>query len=307
MTDADSPQQKNHRVDEDARNHLESLREQVDQFSDLLCENSIPRPGSAFDQEEGILSIRSPRDVSTVAMLNALDHLRLLSDHALSTSRITAFASFTLIRSAITAAGLAGWLLSADGSTERLRRTLVITYYELKNARTAARELDGNPRPETPENASYNLRLKAASSVIRKYSEQLDKVQSDAIQNGIAKGTSKEELICITDKPSDTTTITEASKLISSDLSYYHDFGATKEVVRVWRTMSAHAHGLSWAAELTATIEVKSDGTSVMTWNPQGEDLLQGIQVAWDLLYGACKRYIELLGAQPESSSQNMQ
>ncbi|WP_280301169.1 hypothetical protein [Nocardia abscessus] len=299
MIDAEEPQNP-HRVDEFTRGRLAALKEATDEYADLLCDNSTPRPGSDFAKEEGILSIRSPRDVATVVSLNALDHLRLLADHALATSRITAFASFTLIRSAITAAGLAGYLLAAESSKERLRRTLVITYHELSNARTAARELDGEFKPKSPGNESYNQRLAAAKRVIVRYSEQIAKVENDAIDHKIISDRSEDSLKLIQRKPNDTTMVFEAAKLISPDLPYYHDFGATKEAVRVWRTMSAHAHGLSWAAELSANISVNKDGAIVTTWNPQCEDLLQGIQVAWDIMYGVCARYIELLGAQPQ-------
>ncbi|MEU0506749.1 hypothetical protein [Nocardia sp. NPDC005998] len=298
MTDPDAPQP--HAVDVSTRNRLESLKEAIDAYADLLCDHAAPHPGSDFLEEEGKLSIRSPHEVATVVALNALDHLRLIADHALASSRITAFASFTLVRSAITAAGLAGWLLAAEDSKERLRRTLVITHYELSNARTAAREIDGQFRDDTEGNASYNQRLAAVKRVIANYTSQIEKIETDAVNLEIAPGRSKDELKVISSKPSDTDIIREATKLISVDLDYYHEFGVAKEVLRIWRTMSAHAHGLSWAAELTATVTTEADGAILTTWNPQGEDLLQGIQVAWDLMYGATVRYIELLGAQPE-------
>ncbi|WP_213578547.1 hypothetical protein [Rhodococcus sp. USK13] len=297
MTEDATPQRL-HLIDGKTREHLERLVPAINQYADLLCDHSSPRPGSAFAAEEGVLTIRSPRDAVTVVGLNALDHLHLAATSVLNSSRITAFATFTLVRSAITAAGLAGWLLASDDSIVRQTRTLNLTYHELKNERTAARELVGQDKPDLPEHAVYNARHKSASAAVERLTARLEDVKMDAVRIGAAADMSKEALLCVTDKPTDTSMIGEATKLVRAQ-EYYEDFGAKQEVVRVWRTMSAHAHGLSWAAEMTTARGTDANGREVTLWNPQGEDLLQGIQVAWDLLYGMAEKYIELLGARP--------
>ncbi|MFD6677652.1 hypothetical protein ACFWDA_25245 [Rhodococcus zopfii] len=292
-------------LDDATRERLEALLPVINEMADFYGNAGYPAPGSALESEMGVLTTQSTAATIPVIGLNALDHLHNAAQGALGGGRISAFSTFTLVRSAITAAGLGGWILAADTDQERQTRALCLAYHEAKNNRTAALELANNraERDATPENEHYNARRASALAKIDELTAHLDAIVADAIQIGVGDCPDADEIEKrIKTKPSDTHVIGAAAALVKPQ-PYYDDFGAKSEILLRWRTLSAHAHGLSWAARMSVVEATTSDGKPLSIWNPQGEDLLQGIQVAWDLLYGMTDRYIELMGRRSDQAA----
>ncbi|WP_157535293.1 hypothetical protein [Nocardia inohanensis] len=290
-------------LDDETREHLEALVPAIEKLADFYCDAGRPMPGSALESELEVLTTQTTVATIPVIGLNALDHLQMAARGVLRARQISAFSTFTLVRSAITAAGLGGWILAAETEKERQSRTLCVAYHEAKNNRTAARELvnDHAERDATPENEHYNARRDSALNKIKQLNAQLDAIVADAVRIGVGDSPTAETIKKhIKEKPTDTEIIGAAAALVAPH-AYYADFGAKSEIVLRWRTMSAHAHGLSWAARMSVVEATTGEGRQLSIWNPQGVDLLQGIQVAWDLVYGMTERYIELMGRRPAS------
>ncbi|UGQ43397.1 hypothetical protein [Rhodococcus aetherivorans] len=289
-------------LDDETRERLEALLPVINEMADFYGNAGHPAPGSALETELEVLTTQSTVATIPVIGLNALDHLHNAAKSVLNAGQISAFSTFTLVRSAITAAGLGGWILAADTDQERQTRTLCVAYHETKNNRTAVREFvkDMPQRDATPENEHYNARRASALTKIEQLTSELDAIVADAIRIGLGDDPNAERIKKdIKEKPFDTTIIGAAAALVAPHPNYA-DFGAKREILRIWRTMSAHAHGLSWAARMSVVEATTDEGQPLSIWNPQGEDLLQGIHVAWDLLYGMMDRYIELMGRRPD-------
>ncbi|MFI2232273.1 hypothetical protein [Nocardia testacea] len=258
----------------------------IEAFGDFLCEGAVPRPGSEYAAESGELTGVQTWSAAVEAGLSGLDHLHYFADTTIKARRVTAFASFTVLRSAISAVALAGWLISGD-RTERLTRTLTLRRLEASNQITAVDEIINAPRGP------------AESAYARKRREQATKKRADllAVQNTIDEDAVRLELDLakITRMPRDWQLVKIAADLV--DPAEYHDFGASRESVLTWRVLSAYAHGQIWAANMSARTVVDPDGIHMTTWAPDRDFLMQGFTAAWDLMYGAFDRYIDLAGA----------
>ncbi|OZF27400.1 hypothetical protein CH295_22930 [Rhodococcus sp. 14-2483-1-2] len=277
-------------MDAQLRERLEALLSVIDGAVELFESRNTLREGCDFVAEFCLFKSRTPYETAVLVSLNVLDHVRFVAKAVLSGDRLTAFAPFSIVRSALTGATLAAWILD-ENPNERRRRTLTITHHELKNQRNAFRGLaDAPERPNTEANVYYNTRREQARNQIAKVNAQIAEVRTDAAAFGF-------DFDEIKRKPYDTDIVEIGAAVISPDLPYYEDFGKQYEAVRTWRTLSAHAHGFSWAAELTTATANRADGSKVHAFDPQGEDLLQGIQVVWDVFYGVMDRFIILAGA----------
>ncbi|MDI9943271.1 MULTISPECIES: hypothetical protein [unclassified Rhodococcus (in: high G+C Gram-positive bacteria)] len=275
-----------HEITESTREHMEHLLEACRGYADFWCDNSTPAPGSELADEEDSLTVRSTSVLAAEAAMVALDHLHLTASFVLAEKRLTAFATFTVVRSAITAAAVAAWLVAPEKAT-RLERALNLNRQQARNEKVAAEEMIGPDRPKTPENEAYNTRTEGAKKAVQRMNETLQQIESDVARL-------KLEPTAITRQPRDNVLIEEAAELVSPTKPHYEDFGPVVEIRQKWRTLSAHAHGQAWAANLSARVETNPITGVRTSWNPPAWLLDQGILIAMDLLEAATQRYREL-------------
>ncbi|MGW4125887.1 hypothetical protein [Nocardia sp. NPDC004711] len=277
-----------HRVTEEMAASLTEALGNINKFGDFLCGESVPRPGSEYAAESGFLTDVQTWSSAVEAGLSALDHLYYFADTTVKAGRVTAFASFTVLRSAIASVALAGWLVEGD-QKQRLTRTLALRRLEDNNQIAALDEIVDAPRP----------RQGVESDHVRKRREQAASRRADmvAIQDSIDSDATKLRIDVseVKKMPRDGVLLAVAAKLVKP--ATYYDFGADRESLLNWRILSSYAHGQTWAANMSAQVTLGNDGVRRTQWAPDKQFLMQGFQVAWNLMYGPFDRYVDLAGA----------
>lgn len=288
MTETDPKPRKLNEVDDVLRDRLNALLESIDVAADYLEVGCSP--GSDFVNDHQVFTSRSPFDAGSLILWSVLDHLRFVAKGVLGGDRLTAFAPFTVVRTALTAATLASWMLS-ENADERRFRTLVVTYEELRNKRNALKMIAEAPdRTDVTDVADYNTRRESARRELVKLDAEVDKIKADAASFGVAFTAVRDG------KPQDGQIVEAGAELIASDKHYYDPFGKATETKLMWRTLSSHAHGFSWAAAMTSVVTQHPDGREMNAFDPQAADLLVGLQVVWDVFTGVLARFATLAG-----------
>ncbi|NDV08106.1 hypothetical protein GXW84_27025 [Rhodococcus sp. IEGM 248] len=157
-----------------------------------------------------------------------------------------------------------------------------LAWQEASNERSAAHEFV----VAVPIGAAPHLkaRVQDAKRVVAKNDVILEQIRRDAERNGTEVGAVKR-------KPKDQDVIKIASRSIHP-APQYNEFGPEKEALATWRFLSAHAHGQGWAANTTSqTVADPDSGIPRTMWNPDIEMAMQGVRIAWALLYAAFAQY----------------
>jgi len=276
-------------VDEAMRQHLTDVLKSVVNFGDFLCMHSSPLPHSELAKESHALTGVETWSTAVEAGIAATDHLHYFVRTTLNMRVIAPFASFTLLRSAISAAALAGWLLEGD-SNERLLRTLQLRRLEAVNHITALNRIVNAVREP---NESNQAKKRRADSLDRRR-------QAEAIRAEIDKDAAdlKFPSKAVSSMPRDGELVKIAARL--TPRQPHHDFDPTDEAVMVWQLLSSYAHGQSWAADISAQVS-SIGGRQHKQWAPDQEFLMLGLYVAGELMKGAFDRYITLAGREIRS------
>lgn len=258
----------------------------INEFHDIVGgDGSAYWTTSAFHDDAILFEGDTPAECARLAAFASFDHLHYFARYSVETKRTSAFAPFTVVRSALTAAATSAWILEDRDPKERRLRALIYRYQDAINQRNAAAAIVSVPRPSEPS-SQFDSRHRAAVSSQKEANLALAKVSADAQRCQIDSSEYKR-------KPHDIDIINLGSKL-TGDHELFNDFGITPEMLLHWRSLSASAHGQSWAARMTAKEDVNDDGIPVSRWSPSHDLLMAGYRITWQTLYGMWERYGEL-------------
>ena len=181
-------------------------------------------PGSPVSDENAFLApIYRPFALCTKQPLgSALDHLELVAETLKSKGEPHSFAEATLIRTAITAASYALWMLS-DDADERRYHALQFAFKDYDGWSSYVRTEGQNP--ETPDPARYAA---DAAEAIAEFDRRRDWIVTQA---NVLTGESW--------------TVRQFRDRLPSDTAVVEQAGT--RVLSPWRFLSGYAHGLPWA------------------------------------------------------------
>ncbi|MGD1240213.1 hypothetical protein [Mycobacterium seoulense] len=181
-------------------------------------------PGSPVSVENAFLApVYRPFALCTKQSLgSALDHLELVAETLNTKGEPHPFAEATLIRTAITAASYALWMLSGD-SSERRYRALQFAFKDYDGWSSYVRTEGQNPEAPDPERYAADTAI-AIAEFDRRRNWIVD-------QANILKGESW--------------TVRQFRDRLPSDTAVVEQAGA--RVLGPWRFLSGYAHGLPWA------------------------------------------------------------
>lgn len=200
-------------------------------------------------------------------LINSLDHLRFLAWSLESRDMPFPYAQASLIRTAITAASTATWMVSGKDSTERLWRAMQFIFNDLKSHRkwmeTVASEPINQQRPQH-EKEIYDNQLVEIE-------RQLDWIVGKATElSGSPIPLSRRTYADKFD--SDSEIVRSAGSIVPIISGDGWDSGIT--LSHTWQLLSGYAHARPWASmyggknvvknatpdEITGTIEVSPQG-----------------------------------------------
>jgi hypothetical protein len=174
-------------------------------------------------------------------LLTALDHLRFLSWSLQNRDEPYPFAQFTLIRTAITAASTALWMLSGNSVDERRIRALE---FNLKDIRSYMAWVD------TVKAFSQNQNLSADEQArVDAERAEMDRRQdwivgqANLLLDNPAKPMTRKSFV---NRTLDTEVVKTAGGAISPSVTGGFDPAIT--LLNTWQTMSGYAHARPWAA-----------------------------------------------------------
>ncbi len=155
---------------------------------------------------------------------------------------VRGYALPTLVRSAITGAGTALWLMDPNVHQRRLR-ALRMSYQIAKNELNFVK---GVP-------VDWNG-VGAGPTVVEKQQKQLSREQKlqRVIDNGTALGLSERD---VKDKPNDTTMVEEGAKRLPPGT---FQCPPEEHILTEWRLLSGRAHGLIWPVHYSDNAPVQA-------------------------------------------------
>lgn len=95
---------------------------------------------------DALATAHDPLDMQICSLLSvAVDHLSSLKFQVVDANMVPAFAGFSLIRSAVEAAGIGLWMLGPSSRDERVLRTVQTSYESVHDAHVIRCEVEGKP------------------------------------------------------------------------------------------------------------------------------------------------------------------
>jgi hypothetical protein len=222
---------------------------------------------------------------------SALDHLELVAETLNNRSSPGPYAESTLIRTAITAASTALWMVAPNEATERRLRTLEFIFRDFDNYLSYLQRVRVEGAPEDVKQAAEADRIIAGIPA-----DRLDWIVARVRELSPAGGP-----VAVKDfrrnKTSDTAIVAEAARAL--DPAAPGGFDPAPHLVSMWKYMSAFAHGLPWASTADWQIQGHDEETGKLTITVQADPnrLLNAAFAAVLVVEKAINRWRELCAA----------
>ncbi|WBP94906.1 hypothetical protein O6072_02630 [Mycolicibacterium neoaurum] len=239
--------------------------------------------GSPIDNDDAALDAFSMRELIGAPLRAAIDDLVLAAVSLDKWKAVRGFAHPTLVRSAITGAATAIWIMDPDVTVRRLR-ALRMSYQIAKAELTFVRGV-----PENWNGPAAGPTAEQKLDRVRSREKKLQRV----VDNAIRLGFSERE---VRDKPTDTMMVEESAKRLPP--GSFH-CAADEHLLTEWRLLSGRAHGLIWPIHYSdATVVRSSDARFITAPIAMSLDRMLGsVHNAITLINCAVDHYSELIKA----------
>ncbi|GCE37973.1 hypothetical protein Rhow_000857 [Rhodococcus wratislaviensis] len=273
MLDAtDTPNPEDTEPDDQLIAACKLMQETAARYMRWAEEEGVVQAGSAISDDDDVLTEFSMRETVTGPIKAALDQL-LLTTVTLRTwpRAVRGYAHSTLLRSAITSASAALWVMDPDTNERRLR-ALRSSHEDIRNEINYLDEFDHAAAGADPDEA-------------RAYIESRIAKKQRLLANGVTLGFEDSQ---VKQKESDFNMVTYAKSRLPN-----HGSDLTSE----WRLLSGRAHGLNWP---TTFGESKPDDTDPrFVVRPIGltlDRILGSVFIATTVTKAALETYAGLAG-----------
>lgn len=254
-----------------------------------------PADGSALQGDDSYLS---PFGTSLLAMIvnrlcSSLDQLQLITWSVEKTGTAMIFAHFTLLRSALTGAATAHWLVSGS-EVERRLRALRLVFYDLKQELAFGRGYVDTPALGQPEAAAA---LRQANELVASAPKRLRAIHTEYCQLML-----DDDATCTppTFKEFDrmafreTEIVTAASEKMHQEGVHSHAF----EVLHQYRLTSGFVHNLDWATRTGSRVKTTpGEDRARREVRGSADNIYNGAMSALLIVRSAKRRALELAAA----------
>ncbi|MHA6739078.1 hypothetical protein [Rhodococcus erythropolis] len=233
-------------------------------------------PGSPITLLDGVSTPRSYRETVSVPIMSALDHLRLVTGSVLGFKGTLPFAHATPLRTALTVASTALWLMDGDNEKRSLRAAM-LNYHDHKNYLIY---LGLRPAERYPELVEHQAEI----------GRRRDSFATEALALGVD----------VTDRhwkmPNDYDMTVAAAKMMDRSM-WGDEWMPEVEIPSQWRMLSAYAHGLRWATA-PGCVQGEPDlaGLASTTMTFSMDRLMESTSIAKAVVITAMNRYYVLAG-----------
>ena len=232
---------------------------------------------------------RSVQEGVVQCLLVALDHLRFLLWSLENRDEPYPYAQFTLIRTAITAASTALWMLSGNTPDERRIRALE---FNLKDIRSYVAWIDTIKAFPENQNFSPEVQAKADAEAV-----EMDRRQDWIVQqaNSLLNPPKQFTRGSFASRTSDT----EMVRTAGAAIPVMGGFDPAITLLNTWQTMSGYAHARPWPTLPGREIKETDPTTNVQTVTQKG-DPNRLLDAAFRALYAveeAVRRMVSLSAA----------
>ncbi|MDZ7915239.1 MAG: hypothetical protein U5O16_25985 [Rhodococcus sp. (in: high G+C Gram-positive bacteria)] len=230
--------------------------------------------------DDAVMTAKSYRESVSLLLLSAYDHLHLTAVSVVTLRGVLPFATATPIRTSITVASTALWLLGKSADDRRLR---MIQYWLLDNRRMMEFVENGHP-----SGVGGEIRRNRDTAIA-----EVEAKRARFLADATALKFSESKMKTTT---SDTKMVSEAGEWLSSE--GFDGFDPKIEVARQWRLLSGHAHGFRWPHAASETITNVDEGKwGHLTFLADEGDMLSSALIALRLTDAAWARFQELAAA----------
>jgi hypothetical protein len=228
-----------------------------------------PVPGSIAANEDPYFrpACRTFEHCIMAPLHSALDHLELVAETLNNRAAPGPYAESTLIRTAITAASTALWMLMPDDTPERRRRTLEFIFRDVDGYLSHLRQVRSEGFPEDDEQAAEIDRI-----IVEMPADRLEWIVARLNELSPLGSKAEHGATPITVegfrrgrpyKTTDTKIVTEAAAVL--DPVAPGGFDAAAQLVSVWKHLSGFAHGLSWQSVSDWQVQAQDEVTGKLT------------------------------------------
>lgn len=237
--------------------------------------------GSSIDLDDRAFTEVSMRETVMSPIKAAIDQL-LLTTVTIDKwpDGIRGFAHSTLLRSAITSASTAVWILEPS-SKERRLRALRVAHENLRNEVNYLSAFDTSsiqdPEFDETEAAAYVAARKSKKEAL--------------VQNGIDLGYLRKE---ITERAHESKIVDAVSRTMPTGDEHRY-YGAT-QLISEWRLLSGRAHGLPWPTTFSDSQPTEDPRFEVRTTTLSLNRILVSIHLALSVVGRALDTFAELAG-----------
>lgn len=268
-------------IDPDLLAALKEMMQQTVAYMKWSEENFDIADGSPIDADDRSFTEVSMRETVMSPIKAAIDQL-LLTTVTIDKwpNGIRGFAHPTLMRSAITSASTAVWILHPD-TTERRLRALQIAHENLRNEINYLEGYDtasaGNLEYDQGDLLAYVARRRLK--------------KSDLIQNGFDLGYEEKD---IKQFAGDYRIVEAVSK--SMPIGAEHRYDVPTRLLSEWRLLSGRAHGLPWPTIFADSQPSKDSRFAVRPITLPLDRILVSIHLALSVVGRALDQFAELAG-----------
>ncbi|GJO37396.1 hypothetical protein NJB1604_02100 [Mycobacterium marinum] len=221
-----------------------------------------PAPGSVAETEDAYLKpiCRRFEDCIKPTLHSALDHLELVQETLHNRPTPHPYAESTLIRTAITAASTALWILATDDTNERRRRALEFTFRDYDGYLSYVKRVkeDGLADQDGRQAAKVDWIIAGLPDDRLKWIVQ--RASELSPQSGPI---TVEDFRRHPRKTSDTQIVIAAARAL--DPRAPGRFDVTAHLVSTWKYLSGFAHGMPWSAVGSWKVLSQDDETGTLT------------------------------------------
>lgn len=259
--------------------YCRSADQEIDEYIGLFPQIEV-LPGSPIYAANNQSTLRSYSETVSVPILSALDHLRLVTKSVLGLGGSLPFAHATPLRTALTVASTALWLMH-DDDDKRAARAAMLNYHDCSNYLIWLRlrsspDVSGGKYPGLTDH-------------MERIERKRDHYASEALGLGVDVTRAGWKIT------GDYDVTVAASTMVAP--SSWDGYDPKTEIPVQWRMLSAYAHGLRWATSPGTTQGIPdSSGFAATTMTFDLDRLMESTNIVRAVVIAAMNRYNELAG-----------